>query len=176
MNTGIELIEAYETAFLEKGGEEGPILNIIGEGPEKVYLESLLKQKGLEKQIILRGAIYDETVIAEYFKEALICVSPDQAGLSVLKSMGYGVPFITKKDAITGGEILNIENNKTGRLYQHRDELVKILQEVAEFPQKYIEMGILAMEYYKQNASISQMVQGFYDAISFVQIDNQWKN
>ena len=62
------------------------------------------------------------------------------------------------------------------RLYQHRDELVKILQEVAEFPQKYIEMGILAMEYYKQNASISQMVQGFYDAISFVQIDNQWKN
>jgi hypothetical protein len=90
--------------------------------------------------------------------------------------MGYGVPFITKKDAITGGEILNIENNKTGRLYQHRDELVKILQEVAEFPQKYIEMGILAMEYYKQNASISQMVQGFYDAISFVQIDNQWKN
>lgn len=171
-----ELIEAYETAFLEKGGEEGPILNIIGEGPEKVYLVSLLKQKGLEKQIILRGAIYDETVIAEYFKEALICVSPDQAGLSVLKSMGYGVPFITKKDAITGGEILNIENNKTGRLYQHRDELVKILQEVAEFPQKYIEMGILAMEYYKQNASISQMVQGFYDAISFVQIDNQWKN
>ena len=53
---------------------------------------------------------------------------------------------------------------------------MKILQEVAEFPQKYIEMGILAMEYYKQNASISQMVQGFYDAISFVQIANQWKN
>lgn len=168
-----ELIEAYEIAFSEKESSNFPLLNIIGEGPEKVHIENLLKQKRLTNQIFLCGAIYDEAIIAEYFKEALICVSPDQAGLSVLKSMGYGVPFITRKDAITGGEILNIKDNKTGRLYQHNYELVKILREVAECPQKYIDMGVLAMEYYKQEASVSQMVQGFLEAISFVKFNDK---
>lgn len=160
-----ELIKAYAQAKAKAGNL--PRLNIIGKGPEKDSIEHQIKELGLEKDIFLCGAIYDEKVLKEYFFKSILCISPKQAGLSVLKSFGYGVPFVTHTNAITGGEKTNIKNGKNGLFYDTEDELVEILVDAAEHPSKYEAMSKYARNYYLNEASPEKMAKGVLDAIEY---------
>lgn len=161
-----ELLECYKKAY--SMCKALPILVIIGDGEDADPVKNWVKENHYEQQILLPGAIYDEKTLSEYFSNAIVCISPDQAGLSVLKSFGYGVPFITHKDAITGGERLNIEDGVNGVLFDSFDEITEIIKECADHPNKYVEMGKNAKKYYDENRTVSHMVSGFIDAINFV--------
>ena len=163
-----ELINAYFEAKSKCNSDKFLLLDIIGEGEEYENIKTIIKQRGLSNSIFLHGPIYDESEISKYFSKSLLCISPDQAGLSVLKSMGYGVPYVTKKDAITGGERFNIIDMENGLLYNTHEELVYIIQDAYKNPQKYITMGINARKYYNSNATIKHMAHGFIDAIHYV--------
>lgn len=104
-----------------------------------------------------------------YFFRSILCISPKQAGLSVLKSMGYGVPFVTRKDAITGGEINNIMDGVNGIFYHSLNELADVIIDVRCHPENFKRMSENARTYYLQNASIEKMAHGFIDATNFVQ-------
>lgn len=166
-----ELIECYAKAKLKVGIL--PALKIIGKGPEKDIIEQQIKSLGLEKDVELTGAIYDESILKSYFVKSIICVSPHQAGLSVLKSLGYGVPFVTRTDAITGGEKANVINGETGLFYDSTDGLIKILSETATEPELFSAMSKSAREYYLTNASPENMAQGVIDAINFALQNNK---
>lgn len=161
-----ELISCYAKAKEKVGTLPG--LVIIGKGPEKESIEVLVKQLGLESDVQLTGAIYDESILKEYFLKSVICVSPKQAGLTVLKSLGYGVPFITRFDAITGGEKANIIDGKTGIFYDSEKELVDILVQTATNPNRFVELSLNARRYYIEQASPEIMAQGVVDAIKYV--------
>ncbi len=143
-------------------------LHIIGNGDEYNSIKNWIRLNELEKKVVLHGAIFDHEVLEQHFRESLACFSPGQAGLSVLVSMGYGTPFITKKDAITGGEIFNIENGVNGVVYEDGQSLSQIIIELHNNPAKYEEMGKNARNYYLTNRRIDQMVGAFEEAISFV--------
>lgn len=160
-----ELLQAYLEAKDEV--EHLPILNIIGKGPEKESIENQIHALGLEKDIILCGPIYDEKILKDYFFKSILCISPKQAGLSVLKSLGYGVPFVTHTNAITGGEKTNIKNGVNGILYDSEDELVDILVDAAENPSKFERMSQSARNYYLKEASPERMAKGVLDAINY---------
>jgi glycosyltransferase involved in cell wall biosynthesis len=145
-----------------------PKLIFIGDGDQRNFINKIIMESKLENQVQLLGSIYDEDILASYISNAYMCLSPDQAGLSVLKVMGYGVPFVTSKNAITGGEIFNIQNNINGILFDDFSELKNIILDCAENPNKYIRMGIKAKEYYDNNRTIDKMVKGFVDAIEYV--------
>jgi len=112
-------------------------------------------------------------MLEKHFRESYACISPGQAGLSVLTSMGYGTPYITKKDAITGGEIFNIKNNKNGVLYSNSNDLADILKDIEQDSIKYIKMGENAREYYKLYRQPKQMIQAFIDACNYVLNNNK---
>jgi hypothetical protein len=82
--------------------------------------------------------------------------------------MGYGVPFITRSNAITGGEIFNVTNGATGILYEHGSELTDIIADIASHPEKYIKMGVKAKEHYDSNRKPVDMANGLSDAIEYV--------
>jgi glycosyltransferase involved in cell wall biosynthesis len=161
-----ELIEAYADA--KKQQSNLPKLYIVGKGPEEALIKSLIADNGLNDSVVMTGAIYDESVLKDYFLSSLLCISPKQAGLSVQKSLGYGVPFVTHPDAITGGERLDIEDKKNGFFYSTHDELVSILFEAANNPNEIDRMSKAAREYYLKYASPEKMAQGALDAIVYV--------
>lgn len=153
--------KAIETAHIDNK------LHIVGDGDERNSIEKYVKVNHLEEKVILHGAIFDEKLLAYHFSEALLCISPTQGGLSCPKSMGYGVPFVTKTTAITGGEIYHINPGVNGIMYENDNELIEILIDASRNTEKYIEMGKNAKEYYDNNATIKHMANGAMAAFEY---------
>ena len=121
----------------------------------------------------MHGPIYDESLLAQKYAKALVCVSPTQAGLTVPKSMGYGVPVITRRDAITGGELYHITSDENGILYDKDEDLVLILKQVIGNPEFAKTMGRKAKDYYQNNATPRHQAQGVIAAIEFALNSNR---
>ena len=162
-----KLLETYACAVKEKPAS-GVLLHIVGDGVERPALEAYVQQKGLEQRVVFHGAIYDEKELAQLFSASLLCFSPTQAGLSVPKSMGYGVPFVTRRDAITGGEIYHITPGQNGVVYEKDEDLLPIMLDAMTDSGKYVQMGLEAKKYYDEHATIDHMAQGVIDALHFV--------
>ena len=169
-----KLIEAYH--YLKGEGVDLLPLHIIGEGSERQKLEQMVAESQLNNKVFFHGAIYSDDELEKYYYSARAVISPDQAGLSVLKTMGYGVPFVTTKDAYTGGERLNIRHEETGVLMEDVKDLIETLKDIHDNPKKYADMGKNAYEYYWQYRRPDQMAQGFLDAINYVSIKKEKNN
>ncbi|MFA7272771.1 MAG: glycosyltransferase family 4 protein [Crocinitomicaceae bacterium] len=142
------------------------ILIIIGTGYEKQNLIDLVDSFKIQSRVIFKGKITSNKDLIEFYRKAFVSVSFGQAGLSVLQSLGYGVPFITKKNAISGGEITNIINNYNGFLC---DDSIESLKEkillIINTKKLASDMGENAFRYYTENCTIENMAQGFINAI-----------
>lgn len=158
------LLDAYEEL---KDTCQLPRLNIIGKGPDYDEIKKWIEDHNMQDIIILRGAIFDINEKAKYFAKALACISPKQAGLTVLESMGYGVPFITTKNAITGGELLNVHNGIDGLVLEDEKQLTAVIRDVSENSQRYIKMGEKAKIYYDNNRTPKHMADGLWEAINY---------
>ena len=144
-----------------------PLLNIIGKGPDYDAINQWIQENNMQELIILRGAIFDINEKAKYFARSLACISPKQAGLTVLESMGYGVPFVSSKDAITGGELFNVHNGIDGVIMNSENELQEVVRDIATNSQKYIEMGQRAKLFYDNNRMPKHMAEGLWEAIQY---------
>jgi len=160
------LIEEYTKAYLVNN--DIPALFIIGDGVQKAEIQELINKFNLSSKIHMVGAIYNQSDLVNYFLSSFLCFSPNQAGLSVLQSMGYGVPFVTTENAITGGEIFNINNGINGLLLKNVSEFKDIILDVKKNPLKYLKMGEQAKIYYFSHRTIKHMVDGFISAFDYV--------
>ena len=142
------------------------VLVIIGDGEEIDNLLNMIKQYKLQERVFLKGKITLNEDLVKFYKRAIVNVSFGQAGLSVLQSFGYGVPFITKVNAISGGEKTNIINGHNGFLCQDslialKDKLVLIVND--DFLAR--KMGENAYIYYSEKCTIKNMAEGFINTI-----------
>lgn len=141
-------------------------LVIIGDGEEKENLIKLIGKLCLKKRVSMKGKITSNLDLIEYYKKALVNVSFGQAGLSVLQSFGYGVPFITKTNAISGGEKTNIIHGYNGYFCEDNVEsLVHLLQILSIDEGLARTLGKNAYEYYTEKCTITNMANGFIKAI-----------
>lgn len=164
-NKGIdELIRAYSIA---RRAFTRPIdLEILGDGESRAELEALVSRLGLADFIHFRGEIYGLEDQRRYFSRSVACISPTQAGLSVLLSMAHGVPFVTRSDAITGGERFNIKSGENGIEYRGgADELASHLVRLVNERDSTIIMGMNALDTYVSTATSTHMVDSFHHAI-----------
>lgn len=145
-----------------------PLLNVIGNGPDFNDIQEWITNNNMSHKICLCGAIYNIEEKSKYFAKALACISPNQAGLSVLESMGYGVPFVTSKDAITGGEIFNVHHQKDGIIMNNHSELVDIIKDITLNKDKYFKMGENAQLFYNNNRTPDIMANGLWEAVKYV--------
>lgn len=143
-------------------------LKIIGEGSEKDQLLRQVSEHPFHSHIQFLGRIEDDKEKMEHFKNAAISVSPKQAGLSVLESFSYGVPFMAFENCISGGEHLNIINGKNGFLVKSDDNLIDVFRRLDENPTLSKQLGINSFEYYHSSRKMEQMVEAFESALKYV--------
>lgn len=159
------LLNAYKAAY-DKNEDILP-LNIVGDGVLTSSIKEWITINHLEKKISMLGPLYSADEKSRIFARAYACISPNQAGLAVLESMGYGVPFITSKDAITGGEAFNI-NEENGVRLDSLDSLSDVILDISYNPGKYESMGKKAYEHYWKNRTPQIMANGLMEAIDYV--------
>lgn len=160
-----ELLEAYKK--LNELNSGVPKLLIVGDGPEKNSILEFIKNNNLISKVILYGSVYEPKRLAEIFSLSLACISPNQAGLSVLNSMGNHTCFITSEGAITGGEIFNIKNEYNGIIYGRDLSLLDCLQWLLSNKDKVKEMNINAYEYYINYRTPTMMANEIKKAIAY---------
>lgn len=161
-----DLLEAYKK-FKTQAIDVYPLI-IIGDGDEKENIEKWINEEDLENFVFLKGQINDQLILQNYYQDSIACISPGQAGLTVLNSMAYGVPFITSENAITGGEILNLNHNVNGILYDGSiSKLTDILLHLSHDDVFVNELSENAQKHYFENRTIENMVKGFEDSINF---------
>lgn len=68
-------------------------LVIIGDGPTRSELELQAERLGVRAKFL--GAIYDEAIVARWFYQADMTVSPGKIGLTAMHSLAYGTPVVS---------------------------------------------------------------------------------
>lgn len=160
------LLDSYKRAY---DADPNVIsLTIVGGGTQFEVIKKWIYENGLTRKITMTGPVYEAEKKAELFIQSLACISPLQAGLSVLESMGYGVPFITSENAITGGESFNIQDGISGYRMKDISKLTDVILDISKFPNRYLEMGKNAYEHYWNNRKPKDMARGLHEAIKYV--------
>ena len=143
---------------------------LIGDGQEKNKLQGLIDELNLHDRVELVGRIEDPKVLAGYYSEALASVSFGQAGLAVLQSMAFGVPFVTKENAISGGEKNNIQDGVNGIFCDDNPmDLERVLRKLIQSPEYAQCLGQAAYNYYSDKATVENMVTNFEEAIAYAE-------
>lgn len=154
------LLNAYET-FLQNTDSDIKLI-LIGDG--EIFCEVKRRtqlSKILLENVYLVGRVEKEKDLLPYFKNCLANISINQAGLSILQSFAYGVPFITLKTAISGGETNNIINGKTGFLCKDLLEVIEKMKYLHFNRSNALELGKNCYEFYTQKATLENMINSF---------------
>lgn len=73
-------------------------LIMIGKDVDGTNLEAYVAEKHLQSSVWFYGPCYEESVLAELFYNASVCVSPGNIGLTAIHSLSYGCPVVTHDD------------------------------------------------------------------------------
>lgn len=165
---GIEDLIISFSELTKKIAQSDLQLDIIGEGEEKSKLIELSNNLGVAKKVNFLGKISSPPEKELYFSKAIACISPKQAGLSVLESFSYGVPFIAYKNAISGGEHLNIKSGYNGYLLSSREELVDTMESMYTNKKLSKMLGKNAFKFYTDKRQMKNMVDTFETAFNYV--------
>ena len=147
-------------------------LVFVGGGEEENQLRRLARERMVEDKVIFMGHISDPHRLREIYSEAFVSVSVGQAGLAVSQSIGNGVPFISHKNAITGGEIFGIKEGVTGSLLELPMASREMESELCDLVVKYWSargnqvVYISARQFYERSLSFEAQVSAFILAIS----------
>lgn len=136
-------------------------LKIVGDGPEKLSIEQQILDLGLKDNVQLLGAVFDPEEKQRIFASAYCVISPLQAGLSVVESFSYGVPFVTSSTAITGGESQSIIHNVNGVLFDSIDELADVITSFVDGRRNSAFLGKNAFAFHHEHLAFELYVERF---------------
>ena len=152
------LIEAFSNIKNQR-------LYIVGEGPERKRIESIITEKGMNDKIILVGYINQEEV-KEYLRKARFVVVPsiwyENCPYSVMEALAIGKPVI-------GADIAGIpelvKDKVNGFLYKYDSILdlkakMEIMYENPELAKKYGKKGKeMAVENYGKEKYYNEIIE-----------------
>jgi glycosyltransferase involved in cell wall biosynthesis len=144
--------------------ESAPRLLIVGDGPERVALESLAKEVYPSVEFI--GAKHG-VELKPYFEQADLFVLPGTGGLAVQEAMSYGLPVIVAKGDGTQDDLVREGN---GWQIQPEDfsALVSAMKNALSDRARLQEMGKESFRIVSKEINTQKMVETFVDALNSV--------
>ena len=152
---------------------ENAVLIIVGDGPEKGKLESLVKDLNIENRVIFMGNIENE-LLGAYYLLSNVFVLPsittyyaDACPLVVNEAMYFGKPVITS-DAV--GTTFMIENDKNGYVVPERnsEKLGEAINKVLSNHELEKKMGEESKKLIKKSFKYENMIEGFNAAVDLI--------
>ena len=135
-------------------------LQIIGDGPERTQLESLIDELNIRAHVQLLGERHD---VADLLAESGFFVSSSLSegiSLTLLEAMAVGLPVVTTS---VGGNPEIVIDGKTGRLVPAGDPAALANAIVALCAERdlWSAMGTLGRQRVEQNFEIRQMIRSY---------------
>jgi len=137
---------------------------IIGDGIEKVNLETQIAQAGLEKYVLFVGELYDEEKLAPWFLTAKLFIHPASIGLGLMHAFGYGLPVITSSNKLMHGpEFGAFIDNETGRVYSENNisDFVNTINDLLLNGSTRVKMKETVIEIARKKFNVDIMVERF---------------
>lgn len=140
--------------------------DIVGAGPLRSYLESLVKQLELHKKVRLLGGLTQDDV-SDLMAKAHIFLLPsvtakngDQEGIpvSIMEAMACGMPVLS---TVHSGIPELVQNGQSGFLVPERDvdALAERLEYLIEHPEIWPEMGKSGRKFVEEHYDIRKLNQ-----------------
>ena len=164
------LIKAFHKLLAR---QENAVLLVVGDGPEKHYLESLARDLKIEDSVIFTGNI-DNHLLGGYYMASDVFVLPsittyfaDACPLVVNEAMYFGKPVITS-DAV--GTTFMIKDGENGYVVPERDvdELENAMFKVLSDPYLEENMGRSSKQLIDTSFRYENMIKGFSQAVNKV--------
>lgn len=144
---------------------------IIGNGePEKGRLQSMVRERELERHVRFLGAIYREPELAPWFLCSDVFCYPANIGLSILHAFGYGLPVVTSdRTESQNPEIEALRPGENGMTYIDGDarDLARTLRALLGDPTLRKRLGEEALATALDRFTLENMVDGFERAIRY---------
>ena len=144
--------------------ESKPRLVIVGDGPERMALESLARDVYPAAEFI--GAKHGAE-LKPYFEEADLFVLPGTGGLAVQEAMSYGLPVIVAKGDGTQDDLVR-EGNGWQINPEDYGALVSTMKNALSDMARLRKMGEESFRIVSEEINIQKMVDVFVDALNNV--------
>ncbi|WP_426790107.1 glycosyltransferase [Sphingobacterium sp. WOUb80] len=161
------LLKAFKSYLTQTVNARIKYLYIIGKGEVVKDINDYIDSNFLRNNVILLGEINDFEMKKKYFAKSIINISPNQAGLSVLESFSFGLPYMTRENAISGGEHLNVVNDYNGFTFTEDEEIIRLMIKCNNEPGVMKQLGDNAFDYYSKERSFDSMVETFDNALLY---------
>ncbi len=137
-----------------------PRLVIVGDGPERVSLESLAKT--IYPSAEFPGARHGAE-LAPYFSAADLFVLPGTGGLAVQEAMSYGLPVIMGQGDGTNDDLVRPAN---GWQLAGTENLADVLREALSDVTRLRSMGAESYRIVSEEINLERMVETFVKALN----------
>lgn len=144
--------------------ESKPRLIIVGDGPERMVLETLAKE--IYPTVEFIGAKHG-VELRPYFEQADLFVLPGTGGLAVQEAMSYGLPVIVAKGDGTQDDLVR-ENNGWQIPPEDYNALVSTMKNALSDRARLREMGKESFRIVAEEINIQKMVETFVTALNSI--------
>lgn len=146
----IDMVIKGYSYFLKNYGGNGTILQIIGDGPQRIELQTLVIDLMLQDKVLFRGFVTEEEK-QMMLSATTVFIFPrawelDGFGMTTIEAMSFGIPILTTN---FGPQIEIVTDKKEGFRYKphdSRDLALQLNRMMKLSSQKRINMGKLGLK------------------------------
>ena len=145
-------------------------LVLVGDGPDKRSIESLVKQLDIENHVIFVGEVPWELVV-NYYQIGDVFVSASQSetqGITYIEALATGLPVVAKRDSCLEGVV---EHDVNGYTFDYKEEFLEALDMILynKHHQERLAVGASqSVEKFSENIFAENVASSYHDVLAMM--------